>query len=461
MNISIILSAGEGTRMKSKMPKVLHKICGKPILEYVINVSKKANIERNYVIVGHGGEKVKEQFMDSDVIFKTQPIGEEYPYGTGYAVMQAMDHIEDDSTVIILYGDTPLITDKTIETLISYHNEKDYDGTVLTAYIEDPTGYGRIVRDEKGHILKIVEHKDATEEELNIKEINSGIYCFKGNKLKYALEKIDDDNAQGEYYITDVITILKEEGSKVGAYVVDNPKEIYGINSRIQLAFCEKIMRNRINQNHMENGVTIINPENTYIEPDVNIGKDSIIYPGSIIVGETTIGEDCIIGENCRIENSKIGDKVEIYSSTISESLVEEGCLIGPYAHLRPNSHLGKNVKIGNFVEVKNSTIRDNSKASHLAYIGDADVGKNVNVGCGVVFVNYDGRSKFRSLVEDNVFIGSNSNLVAPVVVKEWGYIAAGSTITEEVGEGSLSIARARQVNKDGWVEKKGYKKDK
>lgn len=458
MSISIILAAGEGTRMKSKTPKVLHKICGKPILEYVIKASKGANIEKNYVIVGHGGEEVKEQFKDSNVVFKTQPIGEEYPYGTGYAVMQAMDHIEDNSNVVILYGDTPLITDKTIKTLIDYHNEKDYDGTVLTAYLEDPTGYGRIVRDEDGQMLKIAEQKDATVEELNIKEINTGIYCFKGNRLKDALGKIDHDNAQGEYYITDVITILREEGSRVGAYLIEDSREIHGINSRVQLAFCQRIMRDRINQNHMENGITIINPENTYIEADVCIGRDSIIYPGAIIIGDTTVGEDCIIGENCRIEDSEIGNSVEIYSSTISESTVEEGCLIGPYAHLRPNSHLGKNVKIGNFVEVKNSTVGDNSKAGHLAYIGDADVGKNVNVGCGVVFVNYDGRSKFRTLVEDNVFIGSNSNLVAPVVVKEWGYIAAGSTITDEVKEGNLSIARSRQVNIDGWVEKKAIK---
>ncbi|CCQ97344.1 bifunctional glucosamine-1-phosphate N-acetyltransferase/UDP-N-acetylglucosamine pyrophosphorylase [[Clostridium] ultunense Esp] len=461
MNISIILAAGEGTRMKSKIPKVLHKICGKPILEYVINASKNANIEKNYVVVGHGGEKVKEKFKDSHILFKTQPIGDEYPYGTGYAVMQAIDHIDDNSNVIILYGDTPLIRDKTIKRLVDYHDKNDYDGTILTAYLEDPAGYGRVIRDDEGYILKIVEHKDATEEELKIKEINSGIYCFNGRQLKYALSKIDNDNAQGEYYITDVIKILKEEGCKVGAYVIEDSREIHGVNSRVQLAFCEKVMRSRINKRYMENGVTIINPENTYIEPSATIGKDSIIYPGTIIVGKTIIGEDCIIGENCRIENSKIGNKVEIYSSNISDSIVDDECMIGPYAHLRPNSHLGRNIKIGNFVEVKNSTIGDNSKAGHLAYIGDADVGKNVNVGCGVVFVNYDGRSKFRSLVEDNVFIGSNSNLVAPVAVREWAYIAAGSTITEEVEEGNLSIARARQVNRDGWVEEKGYKDNK
>ena len=459
MNISIILAAGEGTRMKSNIPKVLHKVCGKPILEYVIDASKDANVQKSYVIVGHGAEEVKEKFKDHDIIFKTQHIGKSYPYGTGYAVMQAIDCIEDNSNVIILYGDTPLITDKTIKKLLEYHKKNNNNGTVLTAFLDDPTGYGRIVRDEKGQILKIVEDKDATEEEKKLKEINSGIYCFNGKDLKYALNKIDNNNAQGEYYITDVITILKEKGNKIGAYIIDDSREIHGVNSKIQLAFCEKIMRERISHKHMLEGITIINPENTYIESSVIIGKDSIIYPGVILTEGTIIGENCIIGENSRIENSKIGNKVEIYSSTITESKVGDRCTIGPYAHLRPNCNLGKNIKIGNFVEVKNSTIGDGSKASHLAYIGDADVGEGVNIGCGVIFVNYNGSSKFRTVVEDNAFIGSNSNLIAPVIVRKRGYVAAGSTITDEVGEGSLSIARARQVNKDGWVDKKEYKR--
>lgn len=461
MDVSVILAAGEGTRMKSKIPKVLHMVCGKPMLEYVIESSIDAGIEKNLVIVGHGGEKIKEAFKDSSVIFKTQPIGKGCPYGTGYAVMQAIDNIDDDSNVVILYGDTPLITSSTIKALMDYHRENQNDGTVLTAYVDDPSGYGRIVRDNDNNILKIVEHKDASEEELNIKEINSGIYCFKGKLLKYALGKINNDNAQGEYYITDVITILKEEGYKVDAYLIDDSTEINGVNSRVQLAFCERMMRDRINRSHMENGVTIINPENTYIESGICIGRDSIIYPGVFLKGNTVIGENCIIGENTRIEDSIIGNEVEIYSSTIEKSSVGDGCHIGPYAHLRPNSHLGRNLKIGNFVEVKNSNIGDNSKASHLAYVGDADVGKNVNIGCGVVFVNYDGRLKHRTTVEDNAFIGSNSNLVAPVVVEKWGYVAAGSTITEDVKEDSLAIARARQVNKDGWVEKKNLKNDK
>ena len=459
MNISIILAAGEGTRMKSKDPKVLHRVCGKPLLNYVINASRDAKMEKNVVIVGHGSDKVLECINDEDVTFVRQPIGEDVPYGTGFAVMQGKDYIADDSCVIILYGDTPLITGETLNKLIEYHNYRDNVCTVLSADLEDPTGYGRIVRDEFGEIISIVEDKDATSDQLKIKEVNSGMYCFKGKYLKFALEKIDNDNAQGEYYITDAIQVLKSEALKVGVYKTENEEEIYGINSRTQLSEAEKIMRNRINQRHMINGVTLIHPENTYIEDAAIIGRDTVVYPGVIIEGNTEIGEDCYIGQNARIVNSKIGNNVEIQSSTIIDSSVNDESKVGPYAYLRPNSHIGRNVKIGDFVEVKNSIIGDNSKASHLSYIGDGEVGKNVNIGCGVVFVNYNGKIKQKTIVEDNAFIGSNSNLIAPVVVKEYGYVAAGSTITEEVGNGDLSIGRARQVNKEGWVFYKGIKK--
>jgi bifunctional UDP-N-acetylglucosamine pyrophosphorylase/glucosamine-1-phosphate N-acetyltransferase len=275
------------------------------------------------------------------------------------------------------------------------------------------------------------------------------------------LEGIGNDNSQGEYYLTDVIGILNKRGERVGALEAKDPTEIMGVNSRVQLADAERIMRNRINSHHMMNGVTLIDPDTTYIDEGIQIGRDTIISPGAVLQGATAIGNDCLIIGNTRIRDSRIGDRVEIDSSLIEESTVGGGTHIGPYAHLRPKSVLGANVKIGNFVEVKNANISDGSKASHLSYVGDADVGKEVNIGCGVVFVNYNGVSKSRSIVRDHAFVGSNSNLVAPVEVKEWGYVAAGSTITDDVGEGELSIARARQVNKEGWVEKKGFKKHK
>lgn len=455
MSVSIILAAGEGTRMKSKLPKVLHKIGGKPILDYVITASKKAGIKKNVVIIGHGGSKVKKAFNDREVIFEEQPIGEDAPYGTGYAVKQGINHVSDDDTVIVLCGDTPLVTKDTISNLKEFHDKGKYDGTVLTAVLEDATGYGRIVRDKNGNIEKITEEKDANEKEKEIKEINTGIYAFKGRLLIEALNELDDNNAQGELYITDVIEILKTKGYNLGACIIDDFSDVYGINSKEQLAFCEKVLRKRINTYHMEQGVTLIDPENTYIDQDVKIGKDTVIYPGVFLQGSTIIGEDCTIYSQTRIVNSKIGDNTEIESSLIEESEVGNLVHIGPNAHLRPRSILGNNIKIGNFVEVKNSKLGDGVKAGHLAYIGDGIVGKNVNIGCGVIFANYDGENKNKTIIGDNAFIGSNSNLVAPVNIGDNAYVAAGSTITEDVSEGSLSIARARQVNKDSYVRKK------
>ncbi len=461
MEIAIILAAGEGTRMKSKTSKVLHNVCGKPILSYIVEAGKAANLEKNIVVVGQNGQTIREYFKEEDIIFKTQPIGDDVPYGTGYAVMQAVDQIDDSSTVVILYGDTPLIRGETVADFLEYHKKNNFDGTVLTAKLDDLTGYGRIVRDKQGYISKIVEDRDASPEEKLIREVNSGMYCFNGKRLKDALKKITNHNAQNEYYITDVIEILKEDGHRVGAYTIEDSVEINGVNSRVQLAYCEEIIRERINEYHMDNGVTIIDPKNTYIENDVIIGRDTIIYPGVTLQGKTIIGEDCTIIQGSRIENSEIRDGVSIDSSLIEDSFVDERCVIGPNAHLRPGSNLGKNIRIGNFVEIKNANIKDNTKISHLSYVGDADVGSNVNIGCGVVFVNYNGKEKFRTSVGDNAFIGSNSSLVAPIKIEDWGFVAAGSTITKEVKRGELSIARAKQANIEGWVERKGYKKDK
>jgi bifunctional UDP-N-acetylglucosamine pyrophosphorylase/glucosamine-1-phosphate N-acetyltransferase len=461
MNIGIILAAGEGTRMKSKHPKVLHRISGKPLLSYVIDQAQDAGISKNVVIVGHGKEAVMESITGENIIYEEQPAHQGAPYGTGYAVMQGMGHVGDEDTVVVLCGDTPLITANTLKELMESHNSQGNHATVLTTLLEDPTGYGRIIRKDQGSLEAIVEHKDASEDQLEIGEINSGIYCFSGRELKLGLEGIDNDNSQNEYYLTDVVAVLVEGGYRVGAFMIQDASQIHGINSRVQLAQADDIIRERINTGHMENGVTLVNPKDTYIESTVRIGRDTVIYPGAVLEGETVIGEDCIIRGATRIVDSIIGDAVAIESTLIEKSRVGDGCKIGPYAHLRPDSELGRNVKIGNFVEIKKATLGDDSKASHLSYVGDAQVGSGVNIGCGVVFVNYDGERKFKSIIGDNAFIGSNSNLVAPVRVDDWGYVAAGSTITDNVGEGELSIARARQVNKAGWVEKKGLKKHK
>ncbi len=451
---AIILAAGKGTRMKSKLPKVVHKVCGKEMVNHVINVSKKSGVSEIVAILGHESEIVQSVLPEgTKVAMQTEQLG------TGHAVMMANDYISEDDTIVVLCGDTPLVNPDTLENLFKYHLDNGYHATVLTTKVDNPTGYGRIIRDGNEDLLKIVEQKDANEEEKLVNEINSGIYCFNGKSLKEALSNINNNNAQGEYYLTDTVEIMRNNSLKVGAFNGATIEELMGVNSRVELAKAEEIMRKRINTMHMINGVTIIDVNSTYIEADVQIGNDTIVYPGAMLKGNTVIGSECVIGMNSSISNSTIGDATEVESSTIIDSVVGKNTTVGPYAYLRPKSNIGNNVKIGDFVEVKNATIEDNSKASHLAYIGDAHVGKNVNIGCGTVFVNYDGKNKFKSVVKDGAFIGSNSNLVAPVIIEEHGYIATGSTITDNVPSGALAVARERQVIKEGWVEKKNLKK--
>ena len=447
---AIILAAGKGTRMKSKYPKVVHKVGGKEMVNHIIDVSKESGVKDVVTILGHESEVVKEILPEGTMIaMQTEQLG------TGHAVKMAKEYINDDDVIVILCGDTPLIKEETLKRLFDYHMENDYIATVLTTEVDNPTGYGRVIRDENGDLLKIVEQKDGNAEELAAKEINSGIYCFQGQRLREALDLLDNNNAQGEYYLTDTIKILRDKGFKVGAYNGSTIEELMGVNSRLELSKAETLMRKRINEFHLLNGVTIIDQAATYIEAGVTIGQDTTIYPGVMLKGNTIIGSECIIEMNSSITNSTIGNNTEINNSTIIDSKVGDNTTVGPYAYLRPNSNIGNNVKIGDFVEVKNATIEDNSKASHLSYIGDAHVGKDVNIGCGVVFVNYDGKNKFKSIVKDGAFIGSNSNLVAPVTVEEKGYIATGSTITDDVPQGALAVARQRQVVKEGWVEKK------
>ena len=451
MFTSVILAAGMGTRMKSKMPKVLHKVCGKPLSKWVIDASKAAGADKVCAVVGHKAETVKEVLGDV-CEFALQAEQK----GTGHAVMQAIDGIKNSKgEVVILNGDTPLITAETINKAIEYHKNNGNQATVITAILDDATGYGRIVRDNDGSVLKIVEQKDASEEEKKINEVNSGMYVFDAQSLVYALDKITPNNAQGEYYLTDTLEILLSAGKKIGGYAISDNDEIRGINDRVQLNEAEKIMQKRINEYHMRNGVTMRNPESVYIEDGVEIGNDTEICQNVTIKSGTKIGSDCVIGSGSMLDRAVIHDGVDVLSSVILESEVDEGTHVGPFAYIRPNCHVGKEVKVGDFVELKNSNIDDGTKISHLTYIGDSDVGKRVNFGCGTVTCNYDGKKKYRTTIGDDCFVGCNTNFVSPINVGDGVYIAAGSTITEDIPENSLSIARARQVNKEGWKDKR------
>jgi bifunctional UDP-N-acetylglucosamine pyrophosphorylase / glucosamine-1-phosphate N-acetyltransferase len=452
---AVILAAGQGTRMKSKLYKVLHPVCGKPMVLHVVDQIEMLNIQEMVTIIGHGAEQVKAQLGK-----KSGYVLQEKQLGTAHAVLQAKEVLGGkEGITIVVCGDTPLIKAETMEALFNQHIELSAKATVLTTKVEDPTGYGRIIRNETGLVEKIVEHKDATEAERSICEINTGTYCFDNQALFTALELVSNENVQGEYYLPDVLEILKKQGEVVSAYQTSEFEETLGINDRKALAEAEQIMRTRINENHMKNGVTIIDPSNTYIDADVKIGMDTIIYPGTILRGDTVIGEDCHIGPNTEIDNCQVGNSTVVRQSVTLKSSIGSHVNIGPFAHIRPQSEIHDKAKIGNFVEMKKAIFGSGSKASHLSYIGDAEVGSNVNFSCGAITVNYDGKNKHLTKIEDDAFVGCNSNLVAPVTIGKGSLIAAGSTITENVPGDALSIARARQVNKENYVQKLNQKK--
>lgn len=449
--VTVILAAGKGTRMKSKLPKVLHKAGGKSMVQHVLDAARSAGAKRNIVVTGFGGEMVREALGN-----QAEFVEQKEQLGTGHAVQQTADLLAgENGTVMVLCGDTPLLTGALLKKLYDEHVAAGAKATVLTAIMPDATGYGRIIRLADGSVARIVEHKDATEAERQVQEVNSGIYCFAARELFDSLKQVNNDNAQGEYYLPDVLEILKKQGEKIWAVAADDYESTLGINSRLQLAGAEKILRRRKNEELMAEGVTIMDPSTTYIDCDVKVGHDTVIYPMTWLEGNTEIGEECEIGPSVRFQNVKAGNGVTGQFTYAHDCVMEDGVILGQFTHIRPDTRLAEKVKIGNFVEVKNSTIGKGSKLPHLSYIGDTDMGSGVNMGCGTITVNYDGKTKFRTKIGNDAFVGCNSNLVAPVEVEDGAYIGAGSTITKTVPTGTLAIARARQKNIDGWTDKR------
>ncbi len=452
----IVLAAGLGTRMKSRTPKVLHKICEKPILWWVLRTLSSLRMSKTVVVLGHRIEEVRDEILNwkeeigasffSRNVFKIAR--QKKQLGSGSALKSASALIPKKGYSIVISGDVPLIKTDTLRKLLNEHKRTFSSATVLSASVESPFGYGRIVRSINGEFIKIVEEKDASPDERKIIEVNSGIYCFSNDVLWNALKEIKPLNKKNEYYLTDVVGIFKKNGERVSAVSFAGPDEILGINDRYDLSKVEKILRLKINGALAKNGVTFIDPENAYIGPDVKIGNDTAIYPNVFIKGSTIIGSDCVIGSGCYISNSRIGENVKIRCSYIYESKIESGVKIGPFAHLRPGTVVKRNARIGNFTEIKKSYIGEETKVSHLAYIGDAHLEKNINIGAGAITCNFDGKMKRETFIGKDSFVGSNVNLIAPVKIGRKVLIGAGSTITKDVADGMLAVERGRQVNK-------------
>lgn len=455
---AVILAAGQGTRMKSALPKVLHLVTGLPMLWHVVTTAERLGASPIVAVIGHGADRVREMFAAEALSFALQA----EQLGTGHALQCAAGALEGFSgDLLLLCGDVPLLREATLRQLLSHHRQRDASVTILTAHMENPAGYGRILRGADG-VERIVEEKDATPEERLVKEINTGIYLFRAPEVFGFLSRLDNRNAQNEYYLTDVVAAARRAGERVEALAVEQAAEAMGINDRLQLAEAGAILRQRINEGHLRAGVTMIDPLATYIDPAVTIGADTLIHPGVHLRGRTMIGGGCEIEPGVVVSDCSIGARVHLkVGSVLSETTVGDDCTVGPMAHLRPGTVLAGNNKIGNFVETKKAIIGEKSQASHLTYIGDATLGKNVNLGCGTITCNYDGVNKHQTVIEDDVFVGSDTQFIAPVTIGRGSLIAAGSTITRDVPADALAISRAVQKNIDGWAERNRQKRSK
>ncbi len=451
---ALVLAAGKGTRMKSGLVKVLHELAGRPMLGWPLTAAKEAGAIQIVIVAGHQADQVQERFAtDSGIRIALQ----EEQLGTGHAVSCALDQLDGlTGSVLILCGDTPLLSGATLQRLTAEHLASSAAVTVLTARLDKPFGYGRIVRDADGRVRRIVEQKDASPEEQAIDEVNSGIYCMDLAFLKAHIGRLGSENSQNEYYLTDLVGIAVAEHAGCAALVTDNPDEIMGVNDRLQLAHAAGLLRQRINRQLMLTGVTLVDPEQTYVDAGVQVGADTVIWPGCVLRGQTVIGCGCELENNVRITDCRIADRVHVKAGSVLEGAdVGDEVSVGPMAHLRPGSVLHPHVKIGNFVETKKIVMGEGSKASHLTYLGDAEIGKEVNIGCGTITCNYDGKHKHKTVIGDGVFVGSDVQLVAPVTVGANVLIAAGTTVTQDIPPDSLAIARTPQVNKIGWCLKK------
>ena len=460
---AIVLAAGKGTRFKSSRSKVLHPLCGKPLLMHVLERLHQIGVQRTFLVVGPESQEVRQLAQGAPAQLGIEFIQQSEQLGTGHAVQMAAPDLDGlGGSLLVLYADTPLIRSSTLQQLVRLVEEEGADQALLTTHLEDPTGYGRILRSKNGQAQATVEEKDATADQRAITEVNSGFYCFKTESLLPALKRLGKRNRSGEYYLTDLLQIMRERGLKVETWTSAQPSETWGINDRMQLAEAEGLMRREIARRWMAQGVTMLDPCSVLIDSSVEIGQDAVLYPGVILEGRTRIGREAVVHAYCHLSDAEVGEGAVIdHCSVIRSSRVGARSQVGPFAHIRAGSRIGSNARVGNFVEVKKSRIDEGSKAAHLTYLGDAELGKGVNIGAGTITCNYDGVRKNKTVIEDHVFIGSNSQLVAPLKIGTGAYVAAGSTITESVPPGNLAIARSRQKNKPGWKSPQKRKEQK